>query len=92
MLVPGIAYFLGDRSVPFKPPARVLRLTTPLTRGVKVERIQRKLAALGYHPGRFDGIYGPQTATAAMELQADHGLVADGEVGSATLKALGMKT
>jgi hypothetical protein len=92
VLVPGITYFLGERTVAFKPPARVLRLTTPLTRGPKVEQVQKKLAGLGYVTGAVDGVYGPQTATAVMEFQADHGLVADGEVGNATLKALGLKS
>ena len=92
VLVPGITYFLGERAVAFKPPARVLRLTTQLTRGTKVEQVQKKLAALGYATGKIDGIYGPQTAAAVMEFQADRGLVADGEVGTTTLKALGLKS
>lgn len=91
VLVPGITYFLSERVVHLRTPARIIRLTTPLTRGAKVEQVQKKLLALGYSPGAADGIYGPQSAAAVMEFQADRGLVADGEVGNVTLKALGIR-
>ena len=88
VLVPGVTYFRADKAVEYSPPRRVIRVTEPLTRGARVARIQARLAALDYHPGKADGIYGPQTAAAVMHFQADRGLVADGEVGDVTRKAL----
>ncbi|MBN1239495.1 MAG: peptidoglycan-binding protein, partial [Gammaproteobacteria bacterium] len=42
----------------------------------------------GYATGSLDGVFGPQTASAVRAFQADSGLVADGEAGPKTLKAL----
>lgn len=88
VLVPGVSYFQSDEPVPFEPPVGVLRLTQPLTRGPLVKKVQRALIAAGFSPGKADGVYGPQTAHAVRDFQSTRDLVADGEVGSATLKAL----
>lgn len=91
ILVPGVSYLQSDAEVPLKPPAAVLRLTDPLTRGDRVRRLQQALAAKGFAVGSADGIYGPQTAHAVRLFQAAKGLVADGEAGPRTLKALGLR-
>jgi hypothetical protein len=88
VLVPGVSYFQSERPVPFTPPEFVIRLTEPLTRGDLVRKIQRALSAAGFHPGKVDGVFGPQTAHAVREFQSAHNLVADGEVGAITLEAL----
>lgn len=88
ILVPGVSHLRGEDAVSLKPAPATLRLTQPLTRGALVQRVQRALAARGFAPGADDGIYGPQTAHAVRLFQAAHGLVADGEVGPRTLKAL----
>jgi peptidoglycan hydrolase-like protein with peptidoglycan-binding domain len=51
--------------------------------------IQSHLQALGYYQGSIDGIYGPLTARAVGDFQADRGLVVDGIAGSQTMAALG---
>ncbi len=90
ILVPGVRYFRsGDDIVP-KPAIGVIRLTDPMTKSPAVQRIQHRLVELGYAPGSEDGVYGPQTAHAVTAFQGDRGLVADGEVGPRTLKALGL--
>ena len=91
VLVPGVTYFRGpDPVIVAPPPATILRVTSPLTRGKIVEKIQKELAKRGFASGQADGVYGPQTASAVIAFQAAKGLVADGEVGPATRKALGM--
>jgi|GEM_PF-3538521 len=90
VLVPGIRYFRTGDPVLVAAPAGIIRLTEPLTKTDLVEKVQRRLARLGFAPGSADGVYGPQTAHAVRQFQADRGLVADGEVGPATLEALGL--
>jgi len=60
--------------------------------GDAVRTIQTKLTNWGYFSGAIDGIYGPKTAEAVRYFQRKNGLVVDGIVGSATLKALGMSS
>jgi N-acetylmuramoyl-L-alanine amidase len=67
---------------------RVLSTTAPLTRGDDVAELQERLAALGFDPGRVDGIYGAATRTAVAAFQRDAGLGADGVVGPSTLVEL----
>ncbi len=92
VLVPGVSYFQSDAPVPFEPPPlQVLRVTQPLTRGPLVRKVQRALLDAGFKPGKADGVFGPQTAHAVRDFQNAHDLVADGEVGAVTLKALKIK-
>jgi N-acetylmuramoyl-L-alanine amidase len=72
-------YALGDR---------VLYLRRPPFRGDDVRALQRRLNMLGFDPGREDGIFGDQTATAARDFQLNVGLRADGIVGATTTQAL----
>lgn len=45
----------------------------------------------GFDPGRVDGRFGRKTQAAVVAFQRGHELVADGEVGPQTAKALGIK-
>lgn len=58
--------------------------------GAPVRTIQTKLKRWGYYDGAVDGIYGSGTTAAVKYFQRKNGLTADGVVGPATLKALGM--
>ena len=60
--------------------------------GEQVRIIQTKLKNWGYYDGTVDGIFGSGTAEAVRYFQRKNGLTADGIVGPATLKALGMST
>ena len=60
-------------------------------RGSEVKKIQKRLSELGFLPAtEVDGIFGAKTKTAVRSFQASKALSADGLVGPATLKALGI--
>ena len=69
-------YQLGDR---------LLYLSRPFARGDDVATLQRRLNMLGFHAGREDGIFGPQTERALREFQLNFGMAVDGQCGRATL-------
>lgn len=60
--------------------------------GEEVREIQRKLQRWGYYYGEVDGLFGPGTTKAVMDFQTKNGLHADGVVGTATARALGLKS
>lgn len=62
------------------------------SRGSQVREVQTRLKNWGFYKGGVDGIYGWRTANAVKAFQRKHGLKADGIVGNATGKALGIKT
>ncbi len=58
--------------------------------GEEVKSVQTKLKRWGYYSGSIDGVYGEETKKAVIAFQKKNGLTADGVVGDATRKALGM--
>ncbi len=60
------------------------------SRGSEVKEVQRRLKNWGYYSGAVDGIFGSGTKAAVIAFQKKNGLTADGIVGKATYKALGM--
>jgi len=71
---------LGDRILTHQPGR--------LQAGDDVYALQQRLLELGFHTGRVDGYFGPQTAAALRDFQLNMGIPADGTCGPATLKAL----
>ncbi|MFZ5969036.1 MAG: spore cortex-lytic enzyme [Bacillota bacterium] len=57
---------------------------------VTVQRAQKKLKQWGYYAGSVDGIYGDKTRTAVIKFQRKNGLTADGIIGPATRRELGI--
>ena len=55
-----------------------------------MKEVQRRLKEWGYYTGNVDGIFGSGTRAAVVAFQKKNGLAADGVVGAATYKALGM--
>ncbi len=76
---------------PYAPAGLVLRLKTPNMKGALIARLQAELNLRGYRIGAIDGVYGPHTAAAVYAFQLSQQLVADGEAGRATLRALGLR-
>lgn len=60
------------------------------SKGDEVKEVQRRLKRWGYYSGSVDGIFGAGTRAAVIAFQKKNGLTADGVVGKATYKALGM--
>lgn len=67
---------------------RALYLRSPNLRGDDVADLQTRLARLGFDCGRVDGIFGPRTLGALIELQTNSGLEPDGICGPTTVAAL----
>jgi N-acetylmuramoyl-L-alanine amidase len=60
------------------------------SRGSEVKQVQQKLKRWGYYTGSVDGVFGTSTKKAVIAFQRKNGLKADGVVGAATYRALGM--
>lgn len=67
---------------------RLLYLRLPYMRGDDVLSLQRRLSELGFDSGPEDGIFGPVTEAALIDLQSNAGLNLDGIVGEASLAHL----
>jgi len=80
---------LADRIAGGGPLASGLPEDAGPLRRADVEGLQVALAALGYDPGKPDGIVGPATRRAVSAYQQDRGLVADGHVDEELLTTLG---
>jgi N-acetylmuramoyl-L-alanine amidase len=63
-------------------------LTSPNLRGDDVAELQATLGRIGFDCGRVDGIFGPRTARALADFQANCGLGADGACGAETIRTL----
>lgn len=61
-------------------------------KGGEVKEVQRRLKQWGYYNGAVDGVFGEGTKKAVVAFQKKNGLTADGVVGKATYKALGMNS
>jgi N-acetylmuramoyl-L-alanine amidase len=91
VLVPGIDVRSARIPIPTRRPALVLRVKSPMMKGELVKDVQRRLRKAGFHSGPIDGVFGPQTAAAVQAFQISRGLLIDGEVGTQTAKALGVR-
>jgi len=61
------------------------------SQGADVVRLQERLKELNFNPGRADGEFGLGTEAAVIAFQRNEGLLADGVVGTLTIKALGFE-
>lgn len=68
---------------------RLLLLRTPYMEGGDVKEMQEVLVKVGLLASA-DGVFGPKTDEAVKKFQAQNGLEADGIVGPATRRALGL--
>lgn len=91
ILVPGVLYTQSAEVALEPPKTAIFRLQLPLMTGAKVREIQEALAKKGFDPGTTDGEFGPHTHSAVVAFQLSSGMLADGEVGLATAKALGVE-
>lgn len=62
------------------------------SRGNEVRQVQTKLKQWGYYTGAVDGVFGAGTYRAVVQFQRKNGLSADGKVGPATKRAIGIST
>ena len=62
------------------------------SRGERVRQVQQRLKNWGYYSGSVDGVFGQKTYDAVRSFQKKNGLKADGVVGTATFRALGLST
>ncbi len=60
-----------------------------LTAGT-VRTVQAQLRTLGFYRGAADGVWGPGTEAALQSFQRGRGLMPDGQLGPATVAALGL--
>jgi N-acetylmuramoyl-L-alanine amidase len=91
VLPPMMAYDEPPLLRPYRPAGLVLRLKTPNMKGALIARLQAELNLRGFRIGAVDGVYGPHTAAAVHAFQVSQQLVADGEAGRLTLRALGLR-
>jgi putative chitinase len=71
-----------------RPEMKVMAVLAVGSSGPQVVRLQEKLQALGFNPGKIDGIFGLGTEASVLAFQKSKGLLADGIAGPHTLRAL----
>lgn len=74
-------------STPLQSPSQHLPLRERKTK-LTTSDVQSLLATLGYYRAKVDGASGPTTLGAIKRFQSEHGLAADGVVGSKTTERL----
>jgi hypothetical protein len=89
-MIPEIAYEATGLPRAPTPIPFLLQLKRSNTKGSLVKDVQRALKQRGFNPGIIDGQYGPHTTAAVAAFQTVNRLVADGVVGPATAKKLGI--
>lgn len=57
-------------------------------KGGGVEELQKRLAILGYFPGKIDGDFGGKTRASVLAFQADNQLMTDGKFGTSSREAM----
>lgn len=62
------------------------------SQGSLVREVQQRLKNWGYYSGSVDGVFGSKTYQAVISFQKKNGLKADGIVGTATFRALGISS
>lgn len=91
----GIVKAAQAQETPIATEANVAAYAAVLRQGSKggeVKEVQRRLKLWGYYKGSVDGVFGAGTRSAVISFQKKNGLTADGVVGKATYKALGMNS
>ncbi len=88
ILVPWISYTQLSPVHLVPPELPIFRFTDPVMVSPFVGKIQQALKTNGFENIKVDNFYGIRTANAVKQFQVDNGLVADGEVGKITAKAL----
>lgn len=71
---------------------QILLLTKPFMSSYEVFELEERLAELGYHPGKVDGIFDQETEKAVKAFQKDTGLIANGQVGKEVWMHLAQET
>lgn len=71
--------------------AAITRILRFGCKGPEVQRLQERLALLGFAPGDLDGKFGQDTQAAVEDFQESEGLQVDGVAGPQTLNALGIE-
>ena len=75
-------------SQPVSPVAQTAAAQGPVTGKQLVQTVQLLLVALGYSPGKADGIVSPATTSAIRRFQSDSSLTSDGLVSGTLLVRL----
>jgi N-acetylmuramoyl-L-alanine amidase len=84
--------FMGGGTPSIMTPAQLQAqgILTVGAKGEDVKKLQQRLKDLGYLSGKVDGAFGGGTKRAVIAFQRRNGLAADGRVGPATAKAMGV--
>ena len=87
---PSMGYYQPSQAVVVEQPAPPVRREPTAPPNATLEKAQSKLAGLGYYKGPVDGSFGPATAQAVQQFQADNNLPVSGRLDLKTLSDLGI--